>query len=216
MFATRQYNHADETSWEAQWFCAATFKSWYAEINYALLHASDSYDEKRESRERERRGKLVAARNSCDLMRFFDYYLMPIAIQPIHTPLTYIGGIRKNRVFSACRAISACADFLPAGQRRDEEVCEIVAIVDLTRIINRTPGCFPRMNRTFISVYYYRRSLRHTRCAYQIANSSWNILKRINTLMIMEEYTNAGIFGVTELRADVVTTILPFCSVHVM
>jgi len=67
-------------------------------------------------------------------MGFFDYYLMPIAIQPIHTPLTYIGGIHKNRVFSSCRTISACADFLLAGQRREKgsDVCEIPAIVDLT------------------------------------------------------------------------------------
>jgi len=111
-------------------------------------------------------------------MGFFDYYLMPIAIQPIRTPLTYTVGIRKNRGLSPRRTISACADFLPADQRMEEgsDVCEILAIVDLTRIINRTPGCFPRMNRTFISVYYYQRISRHTRCTYQIANSSWNIL----------------------------------------
>lgn len=111
--------------------------------------------ERRFEREKERqkkREKLVAARNSCDLMGFFDYYLMPIAIQPIHTPLTYIGGIRRNRGSSLRRVISARADFLRAADRRRKErsdVCEIPAIVDLTLIINRTPGCFPRTNHTF-------------------------------------------------------------------
>lgn len=128
------------------------------------------------AKERERRWKLVVARNSCDLMGFFDYYLMPIAIQPIHTPLTYTGGIRKNRGLSPRRAILACADFLPADQRMEEgsDVCEIPAIVDLTRIINRTPGCFPRMRIVLLSLstYYYRGISRYTRCTYQIANSS--------------------------------------------
>lgn len=56
--------------------------------------------EKRRERERERR-QSWSARNSCDLMGFFDCYLMPVAIQPICTPLTYTEGMRKNRGF--CR-----------------------------------------------------------------------------------------------------------------
>ena len=45
----------------------------------------------------EERSRL--ARNSCNLMGFFDWYLMPVAIGPIHTPLTYPKGIYKNRAF---------------------------------------------------------------------------------------------------------------------
>lgn len=37
--------------------------------------------------EGEERSRL--ARNSCNLMGFFDWYLMPVPIGPIHTPLTY-------------------------------------------------------------------------------------------------------------------------------
>lgn len=95
---------------ETQYFCAATFKSSYVEINCALPRTSDSYDlyEKEGSRKRKRENgerdeRSWSARNSCDLMGFFDYYLMPIAIQPIYTPLTYTGGIRKNRGFSPRR-----------------------------------------------------------------------------------------------------------------
>lgn len=43
----------------------------------------------------EERSRL--ARNSCNLMGFFDWYLMPVAIGPIHTPFTYPKGIHKNR-----------------------------------------------------------------------------------------------------------------------
>lgn len=51
--------------------------------------------------EGEERSRL--ARNSCNLMGFFDWYLMPVAIGPIHTPLTYPKGIYKNRGFCAAR-----------------------------------------------------------------------------------------------------------------
>lgn len=164
---------------ETQYFCAATFKSSYVEINCALPRTERLIRLVRERRVREegQRGtkrdgegdeRSWSARNSCDLMGFFDYYLMPIAIQPIYTPLTYTGGIRKNRGFSPRREISVCADFLAANRRtreRGSAVCETPAIVDLalTRIVNRTAGCFPRREKKgrgenksyfYLSVYY--------------------------------------------------------------
>jgi len=81
-------------------------------------------------------------------MGFFDYYLMPIAIQPIYTPLTYTGGIRKNRGFSPRREILVCTNFL-AGEMDEENgryrLRDTGGLwLTLTRIINGIPGCFSR------------------------------------------------------------------------
>jgi len=86
-------------------------------------------------------------------MGFFDYYLMPIAIQPIYTPLTYTGGIRKNRGFSLRREILVCTDFLASEMENGNGKCRLWDTGDrwliLTQIINEIyPDVSHEINRT--------------------------------------------------------------------